>query len=84
MPLNNDIKNQKINTAVMGIVTSQAHIKQVDYNKDFDWCDLQIDSLDLVEIIMDLEEAFSVEMNDIEYNTPADLITELNQQVKEL
>jgi len=84
------MKARAIKIAVRNFIITQAHIKESEYHADKAWCDMRFDSLDFVELVMDLEEAFNVEFPDVtgpgdyeQFRTPNDVIKCLIEKTKD-
>ena len=66
------------------IINEKMDIDVSEISKDSTFESLDIDSLDMVEIIMDLEEAFDVELEDAQdLKTIADLMSFIEQKQAE-
>lgn len=60
---------------IAGIISDKMDIDVADIKMDSTFESLKIDSLDMVEIVMDIEEAFDVSIEDAEnLKTVADLV----------
>lgn len=68
---------------IVGIISEKMDIDASEINMDSSFESLKIDSLDMVEIVMDIEEAFDVTIEDAEnLKTVADLVSFIDENKK--
>lgn len=68
---------------IVEIISDKMDIEAEEISMDSSFESLQIDSLDMVELVMDIEEAFDITVEDSEgLKTVADLVNYINENKK--
>lgn len=68
---------------IVEIISDKMDIEIEEISMDSSFESLQIDSLDMVELVMDIEEAFDITVEDSEeLKTVADLVNYINENTE--
>ena len=80
------ISKEQIEDIVKEVISSQKGVKKESLSDDMDLqTDVNLDSLDIVEIIMDLEDKFNIQFKEDEtfrFNTISQIIDYVERKIK--